>query len=205
MEVFDEAIDRLRRLPGIGEKSARRLVFHLLSVAEGEVTELADILVKVKNELGFCRRCHALSEQNLCDICDNNNRREDFLCVVAYPEDVMTIEETGEFEGRYHVLRGLISPLDGVGPKQLTIKSLLSRINSDREEIEEIVFAFNPTNEGEVTINYLKEKLENVSVNLSHLGYGLPVGSEIEYTDQMTLSKAFKNRVRVPQGGTEPS
>ena len=203
MEAFDEAVDRLRRLPGIGEKSARRLIFHLISIARDEVETLAETLVRVKRELGFCRRCHSLAEQDLCDICRDPGREESLLCLVAHPEDVMTIEQTGNFEGRYHVLRGLISPLDGVGPEQLTLQSLLNRIRGDEESISEVIFAFNPTNEGEVTINYLQERLGEDPVELSHLGYGLPVGSDIEYTDKMTLSKAFENRVSVG-GDSDP-
>lgn len=195
MDVFDQAIDRLRRLPGIGKKSARRLIFHLLSVTSEEVHKLAEVLKRVTDELGFCERCFSLAEQKLCDVCRDPNRDTSRLCVVSQPEDVFTIEESGDFSGIYHVLKGLISPLDGVGPEQLTIQSLLKRISDDQEKIDEIIFAFNPTNEGEVTMNYLEERLENYPVTLSHLGYGLPVGSDLEYTDKMTLSKALENRV----------
>lgn len=195
MSVFDEAIDRLKRLPGIGRKSARRLVFHFLSVADSEVKELTDAIQRVNDKLGFCERCHSLAEQALCKVCRDPDRDSNRLCLVAQPEDVFTIEESGDFEGRYHVLKGLISPLDGVGPEQLTIQSLLRRLSEDEEEIDEIIFAFNPTNEGEVTMNYLEERLEGYDVRMSHLGYGLPVGSDLEYTDKMTLSKALENRV----------
>lgn len=195
MSVFDDAVDRLKRLPGIGKKSARRLVFHFLSVADSEVKELTDAIERVNDKLGFCDRCHSLAEQSLCEVCRDPERDSRRLCVVAQPEDVFTIEESGDFEGRYHVLKGLISPLDGVGPEQLTIQSLLRRLSEDEEAIEEIIFAFNPTNEGEVTMNYLEERLEGYDVTMSHLGYGLPVGSDLEYTDKMTLSKALENRV----------
>lgn len=204
MGAFEDAVDRLRRLPGIGEKSARRLVFHLLSIAESEVEKLARSLVRVKRELRFCRRCHGLSEQPVCEQCRNEDRRDDLLCLVAYPEDVFTIENTGEYDGRYHVLRGLISPLDGVGPEQLTIDSLLERLDGEDSSVDEIIFAFNPTNEGEVTMNYLSERLENRNIRLSHLGHGLPVGSDIEYTDQMTLSRAFENRVTLEDESSAP-
>lgn len=195
LDAFDDTVERLRRLPGIGEKSARRLVFHLLSIAESEVEKLARSLLNVKRELRFCRRCHGLSEEAVCELCEDPDRRDDLLCLVAYPEDVFTLENTEEYRGRYHVLRGLISPLDGVGPEQLTIDDLVRRLKNEDEAVEEVIFAFNPTNEGEVTMNYLQERLENLDVRLSHLGYGLPVGSDIEYTDRMTLSKAFENRV----------
>ncbi len=195
METFDRAVDRLRRLPGIGKKSARRLVFHLLSIAEGEVEKLAESLLQAKRKLRYCSRCGNLSEGDLCTICRDNSRSSRQICVVASPEDIFTIENAGDFEGRYHVLGGLISPLDGIGPDQLNIDKLLQRLRRNDENIEEIVFAFNPTNEGEVTINYLEKQLADFDLKLSHLGYGIPVGSDIEYTDRMTLSKAFENRV----------
>jgi recombination protein RecR len=195
MDAFDEAIDRLKRLPGIGKKSARRLVFHLISVSETEVQKLSKSLLRIKDELGFCDRCHSLAERKLCNVCRDPGRDESRLCVVSEPEDVFTIEDSGDFSGQYHVLKGLISPLDGVGPEQLTINSLLERLSGDAENINEVIFAFNPTNEGEVTMNYLKDRTRGYDVELSHLGYGLPVGSDIEYTDEMTLSKALQNRV----------
>jgi recombination protein RecR len=195
VSVFDDATDRLKRLPGIGRKSARRLVFHLLSIADSEVEALVEALRRANRELGFCDRCHSLAERDLCEVCRNPDRNSHRLCVVADPEDVFTIEESGDFKGRYHVLRGLISPLDGVGPDQLTIESLLGRIANGDESTDEIIFAFDPTNEGEVTMNYLQDRLGGYDVELSHLGYGLPVGSDLEYTDRMTLSKALENRV----------
>lgn len=195
METFENAVDQLSRLPGIGKKSAQRLVFHLLSVADQEVEKLAESLLAAKNELDYCSRCFGLSESDLCEICRDTERSSKRICVVAQPEAVFTLENTGDFEGRYHVLRGLISPLDGVGPEQLTIKNLLRRLEADEEEIEEVIFAFNPTNEGEVTMNYIRERLEDFPVRLTHLGYGLPVGSDMEYADRMTLSKAFENRI----------
>ncbi|MGM0380473.1 MAG: recombination mediator RecR [bacterium] len=201
MEAFENAVDRLRRLPGIGKKSARRLVFHLLTVAESEVEKLTNALMEARNKLGYCPRCGNLSEKGLCNICRDQSRSSRQLCVVADPEDIFTIENAGDFQGKYHVLGGLISPLDGIGPDQLNIASLVRRIENDQENIKEIVFAFNPTNEGEVTINYLKKRLDKFDLQLSHLGYGIPVGSNIEYTDQMTLSKAFENRVYLENEG----
>lgn len=204
MDAFDDAVDRLRRLPGIGEKSARRLVFHLLSISDNEVEALANSLVDVTKKLGFCTRCYGLAQEQLCEICRDRERDRNFLCLVAHPEDVFTIEKSGNYNGLYHVLRGLISPLEGVGPEQLTIDSLVQRITNDSETIDEIIFAFNPTNEGEVTMNYLQEKMESYEIEMSHLGYGLPVGSDIEYTDQMTLSRAFDNRVNLEEETSTP-
>ncbi len=199
MDAFEGAVDRLRRLPGIGKTSARRLLFHLLSISENEVEKLTDALLEARRKLGYCNRCYSLSQQTLCGICRDEKRDGTRLCVVASPENVFTFENSGNYNGRYHVLRGLISPLEGVGPEQLTIRSLLQRINDDEEPIEEVIFAFNPTNEGEVTINYLKKRLGDSAVQLSHLGYGIPVGSDIGYTDKMTLSKAFENRVQLDE------
>lgn len=195
MSAFEEALDRLQRLPGIGRKSARRLIFHFLSVADSEVSKLTEAIHRVNDKLGYCKRCYSLAEGSHCETCRDPDRDSSRLCVVAQPEDVFTIEESGDFSGRYHVLRGLISPLDGVGPEQLTIDALQGRLSSERETINEIIFAFNPTNEGEVTMNYLEDRLKDYDVSMSHLGYGLPVGSDLEYTDKMTLSKALENRV----------
>lgn len=194
-EAFESAVDRLRRLPGIGKTSARRIVFHLLDVAESEVEKLGESLLKARRTINLCDRCFALTEDKLCKICQEPTRTSEQLCVVERPEDVFTLEESGDFNGRYHVLRGLISPLDGVGPEQLTIRSLLGRIHGNDETVREVIFAFNPNNEGEVTMNYLNKRLQDTDVDLSHLGYGLPVGSDMEYADRMTLAKAFENRV----------
>ena len=202
MDAFEKAVDRLRRLPGIGRKSARRLVFHILSIAESEVENLSAALLEARRQLGYCPRCHSLSQGGLCSICTNNARSSHQIAVVASPEDVFTVENTGNFKGHYHVLGGLISPLDGVGPDQLKINSLIERVAGSEEPVDELIFAFNPTNEGEVTINYLKKRLAGYKVKLSHLSYGIPVGSDIGYTDKITLSKSFQNRVVL---GEEPS
>ncbi|MFB6357053.1 MAG: recombination mediator RecR [bacterium] len=199
MDAFDEAITQLKKLPGIGKKSAQRLVFHLLSVADSEVEHLLDSIQTANEELGYCDRCYGLAQKSTCNVCRDPERDRSRLAVIAQPEDVFPIEDTGEYNGLYHVLRGLISPLEGVGPEQLTIRPLIQRITDDEEPIEEIIFAFNPTNEGEVTINYLKKRLEDKDVSLSHLGYGIPVGSDIGYADKMTLSQAFENRVALDE------
>ncbi len=195
MEAFKNAVDHLSRLPGIGKKSARRLVFHLLSIADSEVDKLTESLQIAKSQLDYCSRCFGLAEGELCKICQDPERTSGRICVVGQPQAIFTLENTGDFSGRYHVLRGLISPLEGIGPEQLTIKNLLQRVKGEKENIEEIIFAFNPTNEGEVTMNYLQDKLAPYEVKLTHLGYGLPVGSDLEYADRMTLSKAFENRI----------
>ncbi len=197
MKSFEAAVDRLSRLPGIGKKSARRIVFHLLSIADDQVEELTDAIITAKSQLGYCKQCYGLSETELCKICSNSQRNPDQLCVVASPETILKIENTGKFNGRYHVLRGLISPLDGIGPQQLTISQLINRLTTPNETIQEVIFAFNPTNEGEVTINYLRQRLRDYPIKLSQLGYGLPVGSDLEYTDRMTLNKAFENRIKL--------
>mgnify|MGYP006428562427 CR=1 FL=1 len=203
METFDRAIRQLKQLPGIGKKSAQRLIFHLLKISDQEVEKLSDVIRDVNDSLQTCQRCFGLSEQKQCPICRDTERNPSVLAVVAHPEDIFTLEDSGEFDGRYHVLRGLISPLDGIGPEQLTIGSLLERIRGD-EPIEELIFAFNPTNEGEVTMNYLQKRLKSFSLKLTHLGYGIPVGSDIGYTDQMTLSRAFENRVSLSEQPSTP-
>ena len=203
METFHEAVSRLKRLPGIGKKSAQRLIFHLLKISDQEVEKLAETLLEANQALDTCKNCFGLSENPLCPICQDDERDASTIAVVAHPEDIFTLEDSGEFDGRYHVLRGLISPLDGIGPEQLTIESLIKRIRNN-EQIDEIIFAFNPTNEGEVTINYLQKRFDDLPVRLSHLGYGIPVGSDIGYTDQMTLSRAFDNRVRLSEEPSTP-
>ncbi len=185
-------ISELRRLPGIGPKSAQRLVFHLLKSERGEVEALAEALRAVKEKIRFCRRCHGIAEAELCRFCEDPGRDPKILCVVEEPGDIFAIEKTGGFQGRYHVLMGAISPLDGVGPDDLTIDALADRVES--EGVEEIIVATNPNMEGEATALYLARLLKPKGVRLSRIARGLPVGGALEYADEVTLSRSLEGR-----------
>ena len=187
-----DLITELGRLPGIGPKSAQRLAFHLLGVERTDAERLAQAIVTVKERVRFCERCFNVSEQEQCRICRDPRRDERLLCVVEEPRDLQAIEKTGEFRGRYHVLGGAISPLDGIGPDQLHVKELLGRLAG--EEVTEIVLATNPNIEGEATASYLARMLKPMQVGVSRIASGLPVGGDLEYADEVTLGRAFAGR-----------
>ena len=187
-----DLITELGRLPGIGPKSAQRLAFHLLAVERTDAERLAQSILTVKERVRFCERCFNVSELELCRICRDPRRDERLLCVVEEPRDLQAIEKTGEFRGRYHVLGGAISPLDGVGPDQLHVKELLARLGE--EEISEVVLATNPNIEGEATASYLARMLKTMDVGVSRIASGLPVGGDLEYADEVTLGRAFAGR-----------
>lgn len=190
-------IEELGRLPGIGPKSAQRLAFHLLATAAADAERLAKAILEVKARVRFCERCFNVSELEECRICRDTRRDARSLCVVEEPRDVHAIERTGEFRGRYHVLGGAISPIDGVGPDHLRIKELLARIGA--EDVTEVVLATNPNIEGEATASYLVRLLKGLDteehpLRLSRIASGLPVGGDLEYADEVTLGRAFSGR-----------
>jgi recombination protein RecR len=187
-----DLIEELGRLPGVGPKSAQRLAFHLLTVDAADAERLAKAITSVKEKVRFCRRCFNVSEQEECRVCRDTRRDPQLLCVVEEPRDLMAIERTGEFRGRYHVLGGAISPMDGVGPDDLHIKELMTRLGE--EEINEIVLATNPNIEGEATASYLAKMLKAMGVRVSRIASGLPVGGDLEYADEVTLGRAFSGR-----------
>lgn len=195
-----DLITELGRLPGVGPKSAQRLAFHLLTVDVADADRLARAISEVKRRVRFCSRCHNVSEQQECRICRDARRDPHVLCVVEEPRDLMAVEKTGEFRGRYHVLGGAISPIDGVGPDQLSIAHLLARIGE--EAITEVVLATNPNIEGEATASYLTRLLKALSTDqaplrVSRIASGLPVGGDLEYADEVTLGRAFSGRREV--------
>lgn len=196
MSVYEgpiqDLIEELGRLPGIGPKSAQRLAFHLLQVDTADAERLADAIRAVKQKVQFCRRCFNVSEFDECRICRDTRRDPAVLCVVEEPRDVLAIEKTNEFRGRYHVLGGAISPIDGVGPEQLRIRELVARIGA--EDVTEIVLATNPNIEGEATASYLSRLLKAMEVTVSRIASGLPVGGDLEYADEVTLGRAFAGR-----------
>ncbi|HTY12866.1 MAG TPA: recombination mediator RecR [Candidatus Omnitrophota bacterium] len=192
--TFKKLIDELKRLPGIGPKSAQRIAFHILGTSAGDVKQLADAMVEARAKLKHCSICYNLTDQDPCSICADTSRDPSLLCVVEEPKDLIAIERTHEFKGRYHVLGGVISPLNGMGPENLRIRELLDRVKSG---IGEIVLALNPTTEGEATALYLMRILSPLGVKITRIAYGLPIGSDLDYADEATLMKAFEGRREV--------
>ena len=187
-----DLIEELGRLPGIGPKSAQRLAFHLLTVEPADAERLAGAIRAVKERVRFCARCFNVSEHEECRICRDARRDPGLLCVVEEPRDVVAIERTAEFRGRYHVLGGAISPLDGIGPDQLHVRELLARLAD--EDIREVVLAMSPNMEGEATASWLARQLKAIDVPVSRIASGLPVGGDLEYADEVTLGRAFVGR-----------
>jgi recombination protein RecR len=185
-------VDELGRLPGIGPKSAQRIAYYLLKVAPEDARRLAAAIVEVKEKISWCRRCFNIAEGEECSICRDPRRDTTLLCVVEEPRDIVAIERTQEFRGRYHVLQGTISPIEGIGPDQLRVKELLVRIPA--EGVEETILATNPNTDGEVTAMYLAKVLTPLGVKVTRIASGLPVGGDLEYADEVTLGRALEGR-----------
>ena len=194
-ELLESAVREFSRLPGIGKKTALRLVLHLLKQENKDVQQFSDTISRMRAEIKFCKCCHNISDNELCNICINPGRKKEIICVVENIRDVIAIESTEQYNGRYHVLGGVISPLDGVGPDQLTIESLINRVPT--EQIKEIVFALNPTIQGDTTIYYIRKKLNDTSIKFTTIARGIAFGGELEYADEMTLAKSIRNRLPV--------
>jgi recombination protein RecR len=197
IEPVARLIESFARLPGIGPKTAQRLTYHLLRAPDAEARALARALIAVRDEVVFCERCFNISDAPLCPICRDPGRDDGRLCVVEEPLDVLAIERTGEFRGRYHVLHGAISPIDGIGPDRLRIRELLARVDAaagDGTPVEEVILATNPTLEGEATAMYLNERLEGRVGSVTRIARGLPVGGDLEYADDVTLIRALQGR-----------
>jgi recombination protein RecR len=193
--LLENAVNEFSKLPGIGKKTALRLVLHLLKQDVAEVEYFSHIIATMRNEIKFCKRCFNIADTELCNICSNKLRGNDIVCVVENIRDVIAIESTQQFNGIYHVLGGIISPLDGVGPDQLTIDALVERIKT--EEIKEIIFALNPNIQGDTTIYYIGRKLKEIPVKITTIARGIAFGGELEYADEMTLAKSISNRIPV--------
>lgn len=187
-----ELIDELGRLPGVGPKSAQRIAFHLLKLPARDANRLAAAISRVKDEVGFCARCWNIAQGELCEVCADERRDPAQLCVVEEPRDVVAIERTQEFRGRYHVLQGAISPIEGIGPDQLRIAELLARLGS--EPVAEVILCTNPNIEGEATAMYLARLLQPLGIPVSRIASGLPVGGDLEYADELTLGRALEGR-----------
>ncbi len=190
--VVQDLIDELGRLPGVGPKSAQRIAFHLLQADRADVQRLTEVLSVVKDKVRFCDLCFNVSEEQLCRICSDPRRSVALICVVEEPKDIMAMERTREFRGRYHVLGGAISPIDGIGPDDLRITELMRRLGAD--PIDEVVIATNPNLNGEATATYLSRLLSPLGIPVSRLASGLPVGGDLEYADEVTLGRAFEGR-----------
>jgi recombination protein RecR len=189
---IDHLIEALTKLPGIGRKTASRLAYHILRSNLSEAQALARAILDVKEKIHLCSICFNLTDEDPCRICQDENRNREVLCVVEGPNDLIAIENTGAFNGRYHVLHGTISPLEGVGPDDIKIRELMERLQ--REEVGEVILATNPTVEGGATALYLTELIKPLGVKVTRIAYGIPMGGEIEYSDGMTLSKALEGR-----------
>ena len=188
-------IDALARLPGVGPKSAQRIAFHLLKTDREEVARLTSAIDEARSSVGFCERCFNFSEMPLCHICQDDRRDSSVVCVVEESRDVVAIEKTGQFRGRYHVLLGAINPLEGIGPEQLKVRELLMRL--EPEGVSEVILCLNPNTEGDVTAMYLARILKPLGVKVTQLAMGLPVGGDLEYADEVTLGRALVGRREV--------
>ena len=192
-KLLENAVFEMAQLPGVGKRTALRLVLHLLKQPEEQTTHLAKALVDLKTEVKFCKNCHNISDQELCEICANPNREKSIVCVVEDIRDVMAIENTSQYKGLYHVLGGKISPMDGVGPNQLNILTLIDKVKSG--EVTEIIFALSSTMEGDTTNFYIYKQLENFEITTSTIARGIGVGDELEYADEVTLGRSILHRV----------
>jgi len=185
-------IECFEKLPGIGHKSAQRLAFHVLGLSNGEAEAFANAILEAKKTIGYCHICQNLTEGDICPICSNETRNRSVVCVIADPRDVAAIERTREYKGLYHVLHGVISPLNNIGPDEIRIKELLQRISEG--EIKEVIMATNPDTEGEATAIYISRLIKPMGVKVTRLAYGVPVGGNLQYADEITLARAIEGR-----------
>lgn len=192
-KILENAVNEISQLPGIGKRTALRLALHILKQPENQIDTLADAIKNLRKTINFCSECYNISDNKICEICLNPSRENGELCVVEDIRDVMAIENTSQFKGRYHVLNGLISPIEGVGPADLKIDSLLERVKGG--EIKEVIFALSATMEGDTTIFYINKNLSNFDIKISTIARGIPVGDELEYTDEVTLGRSILKRI----------
>lgn len=195
--LLQNAVAEFSKLPGIGKKTALRLVLHLLRQDVNEAQQFGEAITRMRREIKFCQRCHNVSDGDICSICANSLRNQRMICVVENIRDVIAIESTQQLNGTYHVLGGIISPLDGIGPDQLTIESLVARVQ--KEETEELLFALNPNIQGDTTIYYIQKKIAHLPCRITTIARGIAFGGELEYADEMTLARSIANRLPVQQ------
>lgn len=201
-QLLENAVNEFAKLPGIGKKTALRLVLHLLKQEENNVQQFSEVIAKMRNEIKFCQRCYNVADGDICSICANSMRKQETICVVENIRDVIAIESTQQYNGTYHVLGGIISPLDGVGPDQLNIESLINRVQKDLPtgqagKTEEIIFALNPNIQGDTTIYYIQKKLQHTNIHITTIARGIAFGGELEYADEMTLARSLQNRLPI--------
>jgi recombination protein RecR len=192
--LLETAVNEFAKLPGIGKKTALRLVLHLLKQEPEDVQHFSDVVARMRSEIKFCQRCHNVADADICSICANSMRKQDVICVVENIRDVIALESTQQFNGTYHVLGGVISPLDGIGPSQLNIDTLVYRAQKD--EVKEVIFALSPNIQGDTTIYYLQKKLP-AHIKVTTISRGIAFGGELEYADEMTLARSLQNRLPV--------
>jgi recombination protein RecR len=195
--LIEDAVSEISRLPGIGKKTALRLALHLLKREEQQTRSLSEAILNMRTKTTYCVKCHNIADDRLCNICSNTKRDHSIICVVVDTRDVLAIESTNQYKGLYHVLGGIISPLEGIGPSDLHIDSLLARIEnpSDQETVQEIILALSPTMEGDTTAFYLQKKLKSTGVKMSTIARGVPIGGDLEYADEITLGRSIVSRV----------
>lgn len=193
--LLEAAVNEFSRLPGIGKKTALRLVLHLLKQEERTAVQFSETIARMRKEIRFCKRCFNVADGEYCSICANSYRQQNIVCVVENIRDVIAVEATQQFNGTYHVLGGIISPLDGVGPEMLHIDALIERV--DKESIEELIFALNPNIQGDTTIYYIQKKLQGKNVRITTIARGIAFGGELEYADELTLGRSLQNRLPV--------
>jgi len=198
--LLENAVNEISRLPGIGRKTALRLALFLLRLEESEVESFSDAIIRMRREIRFCSRCHSISDDEICEICQDDRRDKSLLCIVEDIRDVMAIEATQHYKGLYHVLNGIISPMEGVRPENLTLESLFTRVPA--ENIREVILALPTTLEGDTTNFYIYRKLQNSGVVISVIARGIAIGDELEYTDEVTLGRSIDNRTPFKEPGT---
>jgi recombination protein RecR len=197
-DSLESLVDELSKLPQIGRKTAQRLAMHIIRQPREEVEKLSKSLIDVKEKIKFCKICCNITEDEVCKICSSSKRNTDVICVVEDPKDVFAIEKTNEYKGLYHVLHGRISPLDGIGPNDIKIKELLYRLDDTKyNRVQELILALNPTVEGETTILYLNKLLKTLELKITRIARGIPIGSDLEFADEVTLAKAIEGRVSI--------
>lgn len=190
-QPMGKLIGELSKLPGIGPKTAQRLAFHILALNKSDVNRLSESLLEAKDKIKYCSVCNNLTESELCDFCSSTERDQSIICVVESPKDLIAMERTGEYYGLYHILHGSISPMDGIGPENIKIQNLIPRL---QDGVEEVIVATDPNAEGDVTAMYLAKLLKPLGVKVTRIAHGLPVGGDLEYADEVTLSKALEGR-----------
>lgn len=193
--LIEEAVNEFAKLPGIGKKTALRMVLHMLNKDEEEVNRFADTIARMRKEIKFCKECHNVADTELCDICSNKGRNQQQVCVVENIRDVIAIESTQQYNGLYHLLGGILSPLDGIGPEQLNISTLKDRV--EKKGIEELIMAISPTIEGDTTVYYIAKQLNGLPVQITTIARGISFGGELEYADEMTLARSIAKRLPI--------